>query len=246
MPQPLELSTPDAILFDLDDTILTSHSGDPKQLWLQSVVKYIDRFDSLTTQELFLEIGRVAGEFWSDPERHRKGRLQIKLSRQQIASKAAQNLNCRNDEAAFELAAHYHDTREQGVIPFVGALETLQHFKTSQVKTALITNGSSEVQRLKINKFGLERYFDHVLVEGEFGAGKPEPLVYQHLMEKLLTEPENTWIVGDNLEWEVRVPGQLGMVTFWNDFMKTGLPEGSPTPHRIIHSIHELIDLTKF
>lgn len=88
------------------------------------------------------------------------------------------------------------------------------------------------------------QYFDVVLIEGEFGRGKPDPAVYTHLVTELEVSAQESWIVGDNLEWEVRVPQQLGFHAVWNDFLHRGLPPGhAVVPDRIINSIHELIDL---
>ena len=234
---------PAAILFDLDDTILTCEGGDYLRLWMNSVEEHIHLFDGLSADVLFEEIRRVADEFWSDPDRHRRGRLDIRVSRQEFVATAASNLNHGNDEAAIQLADHYHE-KESHVVPFEGALETLEYFRQSSTKTALITNGSGDVQREKIDKYQLDQYFDAVLVEGEFGMGKPNPGVYAHLVQELGVSEQESWIVGDNLEWEVRVPQQLGFFAIWNDFRGKGLPADSDVvPDRIVNSIRELIDL---
>ena len=67
---------------------------------------------------------------------------------------------------------------------------------------ALITNGAAEPQRAKVVRFALEHRFDHIQIEGEHGFGKPEERAYNHAMEVLDVGPEETWMVGDNLEWE--------------------------------------------
>jgi putative hydrolase of the HAD superfamily len=236
--------TPAAILFDLDDTILTCPGGDFVKLWRKSVEEHIHLFQELTADELFSEIRSVAKKFWSDPDRHRTGRLEIQAARQMIVATAASNLNRGDEEAAAVLANHYHAKREFDVVPFDGALETLEHFRRSPTKMALITNGASEIQRGKIDKYQLDQYFDVVLIEGEFGMGKPEPGVYSHVVQELGVAVGESWIVGDNLEWEVRVPQQLGFHTIWNDFSGRGLPPGHDVvPDRIVTSIHELVEV---
>lgn len=234
---------PAAILFDLDDTILSCEGGDYRKLWMQSVEEHIHLFDPLSADELFQEIRQVAREFWSDPDRHRRGRLEIQASRQQLVVTAASNLDRENDEAAVQLADHYHERREFNVVPFEGALETLEYFHRSATKTALITNGASEIQRMKIDKYRLDQYFDVVLIEGEFGRGKPDPAVYTHVVTELDVSAQESWIVGDNLEWEVRVPQQLGFHAIWNDFLDRGLPpDHDVVPDRIVNGIRELMD----
>ena len=120
---------PAAILFDLDDTILSCEGGDYRKLWMQSVEEHIHLFGDLAPDALYQEIRQVAREFWSDADRHRRGRLEIKTTRQHVVVTAASNLKHADDEAAVQLANHYHERREFNVVPFEGALETLDHFR---------------------------------------------------------------------------------------------------------------------
>jgi len=79
------------------------------------------------------------------------------------------------------------------------------------------------------------------LVEGEFGVGKPDDRVYLHALDQLNVKPEETWMVGDNLEWDVRTPQRLGIFGIWLDFAGQGLPENSLVhPDRIIRSLSEV------
>ena len=237
---------PSAILFDLDDTILEGEGGDHMKLWMKSVEKYSHLFPGSSPVAFFNEIRIVADEFWSDPHRHRAGRLDIRKARHNIVSKAARRLGHPNQESAVKLADHYHDKREFNVTLFPGALETLDYFRKSPVKTALITNGSADVQRSKIDKFHLDQFFDLVLVEGEFGMGKPNPEVYSHIVSQLGVTAGESWIVGDNLEWEVRVPQELGFFAIWNDHRNQGLPEGKNiVPDKIVNTISEIVEMVQ-
>ena len=47
--------------------------------------------------------------------------------------------------------------------------------------------------------------------------------------------PRETWMVGDNLEWEIVAPQRLGIYAIWHDGYGIGLPQASPIrPDRII------------
>jgi putative hydrolase of the HAD superfamily len=60
-------------------------------------------------------------------------------------------------------------------------------------------------------------------------------------MTALGVEAHQTWMVGDNLEWEVAAPQRLGIYSIWHDHLGEGLPPGSPVrPDRIIRTIAEL------
>lgn len=236
---------PKAILFDLDDTIITSKGGDRLELWKSSIEDHIHLFPSLKAHELFEEVRRLADIFWLDADRHEKGRLNMLETRKSFVRNAAENLNSPNAEAAVKVATSFHERREYNTIPFHKAIDTLEHFRQSDIKTALITNGGPETQRAKINTHKLEKYFDLIVIEGEFGIGKPNHQVYTHILTELDEKPEDTWIVGDNLDWEVRAPQELGFYTIWNDFKKEGLPDETIIPHKTVHSIFELIELTE-
>lgn len=81
---------------------------------------------------------------------------------------------------ARELADSYtalREEREETIAPFPGAIETLHRFRDKGVRPGL-TNGRAETQRAKVDRFGLDSLFDFVLIEGEFGVGKPDERVY--------------------------------------------------------------------
>ena len=107
---------------------------------------------------------------------------------------------------------------------------------------ALITNGAAEPQRAKVVRFALEQRFDHIQIEGEHGFGKPEERAYKHAMEVLGVGPQETWMVGDNLEWEIVAPQRLGIYAIWQDAYGVGLPADSPIrPDRIIRRLSEVL-----
>ena len=97
-------------------------------------------------------------------------------------------------------------------------------------------------QRAKVERFALTHRFDHIQIEGEHGFGKPDQRAYRHAMQTLgVTAPE-TWMIGDNLEWEIEVPQRLGIYAIWMDAHGEGLPaESTVKPDRIIRSLTELL-----
>jgi hypothetical protein len=101
------------------------------------------------------------------------------------------------------------------------------------IKLALITNGAAEPQRAKVVRFALEHRFDHIQIEGEHGFGKPEERAYNHAMEVLGVGPHETWMVGDNLEWEIMAPQRLGIHAIWHDGYGVACPRlpDPPRPH---------------
>ena len=106
---------------------------------------------------------------------------------------------------------------------------------------ALVTNGSAATQRAKVVRFGLAGLFDSILIEGELGFGKPDPRIYAEALRALDVTPADTWMVGDNLEWDVAQPQRMGMSGIWIDVRGAGLPPGCPVPpSRIVRALSDL------
>ncbi len=106
----------------------------------------------------------------------------------------------------------------------------------------MLSNGKGETQRDKVVRFGLEPLFDCIILEGEFGIGKPDRRVFDHALSELNVKPSDAWMVGDNLQWEVAAPQALGIKGIWVDWKGTGLPaDTGVVPDRIVRSIAELV-----
>jgi putative hydrolase of the HAD superfamily len=116
--------------------------------------------------------------------------------------------------------------------------------KLRGTRLALVTNGASEVQRAKIERFHLARRFDHIQIEGEHEFGKPDERAYLHALRQLEVDAQDAWMVGDNLEWEVAAPQRLGIFAIWFDGAAKGLPRDTHIkPDRIVASLSELLQL---
>ena len=233
---------PDAIFFDLDDTILASTTL-AGQIWCTVSKKFAERLETHDSKQLFdaIEIERTL--YWSDPERHRRGRLNPSLSAKEVALWALARLGADDVGMASEMGEAYQTRRDEQIHPFPGAKELLSTLMERGVKLALITNGNGRLQWSKITKFGLEYYFDCIVIEEQFGFGKPDRRVYRHAMGHLGSLPEHTWMIGDNLEWEVAVPKQLGNKGIWVDNHGSGLPANLDVqPDKIIRGLSELLE----
>jgi len=238
MPKGLPL----AILFDLDDTILTDAvNGD--RCWRTVCDRFAVEVPGLTSARLLAEIDKVRVWYWSDPDRHRRGRLDLERARQELVAMALQALGADAPDLARRIAQAFSALRDEALGPIPGALDTLRRLRERGVRLALVTNGSSAAQRHKIDRFGLAPLFDCIIIEGEFGTGKPDEQVYLHACEQLGAVPAEAWMVGDRLDWDVAAPQRLGILAIWVDKAGQGLPPSSPVrPDRIIRSLPELLE----
>ena len=163
-------------------------------------------------------------------------------ARRELIQGTLNRLGVNDPSLTDEMSDVFSASREDAVHPLPGAVETLQRLRDLGVRLALITNGEAEGQRRKVETFGLARFFECVLIEGEFGVGKPDERVYRHALDHLDAQPSEAWMVGDNLEWEVAAPQRLGLYSIWVDVTGAGLPEFADVrPDRIIQALPELL-----
>ncbi|MEZ6190307.1 MAG: HAD family hydrolase [Phycisphaerales bacterium] len=214
----------------------------PDRLWTRTAEHFADRagVDAVSFDKQ-MKLSREW--FWSDPERNRVGRLDLDKARAGCVEHALRELNASDTTLAAEIADWFTQRRITAMQPFDGAIDAIKTLKKAGVKLALISNGKGETQREKVVRFELEPLFDCIVLEGEFGAGKPDRRVFDHALNELGVHATETWMVGDNLHWEVAAPQALGMKGIWLDWRGAGLPDDTEiVPDRIIRSIAELID----
>jgi len=233
-----------ALLFDLDDTLLDYSSGVDGS-WAGACHACCPQA-SVDPAALLGELAETRRWFWDDPERHRRERVNMLGAWQHIVEFALERLGCAAPGLAAAVAGDFAARRREGMRLFPDALEVLEHFRRQGVPLALVTNGDAVQQRDKIERHGLARFFDAILIEGEFGTGKPEEVVYHHALQALGASATTAWMVGDHLEWDVGAPQRLGVRGVWMDREGRGLPSGSVVrPHRIIRALDELIVLER-
>jgi putative hydrolase of the HAD superfamily len=231
---------PRAVLLDLDDTILDD-SGGLISSWRAACHAHCSSMDGLDPDVVFNAIDRTREWYWSDPERHRAGRLELAWARGEVVRLALVEIGIADDDLARRIGETYHSLRDEAIKPFDDAVATVEWLRVQGCKLALLTNGGSAGQRLKIDRFALAPLFDAILIEGEVGFGKPDPRIYIQALAALDVPATEAWMVGDNLEWDVAGPQREGIAGIWIDARGRGIPAGHAVqPHRIIGRLADL------
>jgi putative hydrolase of the HAD superfamily len=235
---------PRAMLIDMDDTILSAYSR-PDLAWNIVATEFAGELAPLSPQRVAAAIVDSGRKFWATADA--VWRLKLDEARHEVAKGGFATLAAAGETAlptslAIRLADRFTAYREEQMFVFPGAHEAIDALKAFGVKLALVTNGAAGIQRAKVERFALAHRFDHIQIEGEHGFGKPEERAYLHAMEALGVTASETWMIGDNLEWEVTVPQRLGIYAIWIDVHGEGLPaESTVKPDRIIRSLTELL-----
>ena len=233
---------PPAIILDLDDTLLDDSLASD-ECWARVATLHALTLAPVTESAALLAAIQYARSwYWSDAARSAEGRVDLALARRMIVREALTSLGAPDAEAlAARIAADYGQLRDAAMRALPGSLETVAALRERGVRLGMITNGGATSQRAKIERFALAPLFDVIVIEGEFGCGKPDERVYRHALAALESTPETTWMVGDSLQNDVLAPQRLGLTGVWVNTSGRALPEGATErPACVIRALSEL------
>lgn len=233
------------LLLDLDDTLL-DYSGGVDECWAAACGVGCSGavVDAQTLVPAVVESRRT---FWEDPTRHRRERVNMLGAWTKIVVRALESLGRPDPALAASIATEFWKRRRDRMRLFPDARACLEGWRANGVRLGMVTNGDASQQRDKITRHALAGYFDVIVIEGEFGAGKPDEAVYRHALDTLGARPDDTCMVGDHLDFDVAGAQRLGMRGIWIDRVGAGLPAGCVVrPDGIIRALTELEEaLTK-
>lgn len=122
-----------------------------------------------------------------------------------------------------------------------GALELLDRLH-GRVPMGLVTNGYSEVQRPRLERFGLTDYFSSITVSSEIGHAKPSSAFFDvALAAHDRPDPATVLVVGDSLTSDIAGGAASGCATCW--FNPTGAPDPDTNGPRVDHVATTLADV---
>ena len=233
---------PKAIMLDMDDTILADALMSDR-CWQEVCDRFASRIGYESGDALLETIRDIRQSNLSNRERLDRGGADLRSVRQALLSSAFATLGIGDSELVQEMTDSYMALKLVNVEPFPGALDALRKLKQDGFRLALITNGLADEQWAKIRLAELEPLFESILIEGEFGVGKPDPRVFLHTLDRLKVQSEDTWMVGDNLVNDVGGAQAVGIGGVWVDWQGRGLPERSAVkPDHIIQAITDLVN----
>jgi putative hydrolase of the HAD superfamily len=228
------------VILDLDDTVI-DYTGASEACW-RGICEEAAGPLGVECGQLHTALMAQRVAFWADPELNLIGRHDLMAGSRIIVGRTLEIFGIGDETFAVRMAQQYHDRRVDLVYLFPESISTLEALRERGHRLAMITNGGAEGQRAKIVRFDLEKHFDYIVVEGEFGHGKPDERVYRHALEQLGVEASEAMMVGDDLERDVAGPQRVGMCGVWVDRAGNGLPtECTIRPDRIIDSLAALL-----
>lgn len=144
-----------------------------------------------------------------------------------------------DDPDLAEAMADAYETAQRAGHPLIdGAAQAVQALSAS-FRLGLLTNGPSDIQRLKLAGTGLASAFETVVVSGEAGVGKPAPDAFRLVLDGLHVGPSEAVMVGDSWERDVAGAQAVGIRPVWISGGRPA-PEADPAV-TVVESIGEII-----
>ena len=124
--------------------------------------------------------------------------------------KPLEHYGIHDDELADRLSEDYVYWSPRIVRLVPGTMELLDYLKP-KYHLHLITNGFQEVQHTKLSGSGMEPYFETLTVSEEVGVKKPNPEIFEYAMRKAGTTPEESLMIGDEMDVDIDGARAAGM-----------------------------------
>ena len=83
-----------------------------------------------------------------------------------------------------------------------GAIEILEYLE-NKYSMHIITNGFKEVQKKKLEKSTITKYFKTITISEEVGYKKPSPIIFDYALKKANAINSNSLMIGDSYQVDI-------------------------------------------
>ena len=83
-----------------------------------------------------------------------------------------------------------------------GTIDLLEYL-SNRYQMHIITNGFKEVQKKKLEKSKIIKYFNTITISEEVGYKKPNPIIFNYALKKAATTSDSSLMIGDSYQADV-------------------------------------------
>jgi len=151
------------------------------------------------------------------------------------------DLGITNSDEIAAIRHAYFDRMADTLELMDGALDTLDLLRKA-FTVFLVTNGASNLQRSKIDRFSLSDRVDAILVSGEIGSEKPDRAIFAHALRQAAVPAVRAAHVGDSLLTDVAGANDAGLLSVWirSPLMVSRTSDPRLTPAVTLDHVREL------
>lgn len=212
-----------AVLFDLDDTLF-DHRGCARDA-LGAVQESQTCFRSMPFEALEQAHATFLEELHAEVM---LGRVPIDDARIERFRRLLQSAGADgSDVSARNLATLYRETYRIRRRAVAGAPALMAAVKR-HARIGIVSNNILDEQQEKLQVCELDQFVDELVVSGEVGVSKPDPVIFQVAMKRLDVRADETVMVGDSWAADIEGARGVGVRAIWFN------PLGLPPPDRSV------------
>jgi putative hydrolase of the HAD superfamily len=217
----------DAVLFDLDETLLDRTTS------LHAFLG--DQFERYAGS-----LGDVSLDKWRDRflTLDQRGHTHKTLVYPAILREFGGNVATQH-----ELFADYSSRCADFAKPFDGMAETLAEIRALGLRIGIVTNGETEFQTKYIDALKLKPLVDAILISQHEGLRKPDPVLFHRAADRLLVSAKRCLFVGDNPVADILGAAATGMQTAWFRGSTDWPVDQPPNPGAAINRLETILHL---
>lgn len=220
------------LYFDIDRTLWDTESNSRLTL-SQLIERHIPEL-SLWFDE-FLNIFRIENEkLWA---KYRDGEITKEYLRNNRFNNAFVLMGIDASLVSSKINEDFINEAPYKTALFPYTLEVLEYLKDKGYRLYLLTNGFSEVQKIKIRESKLEPFFEKMITSEDTGYQKPHKKIFEYALKTVNAKKVESIMIGDDLNNDIFGAKRFGMDTIFFNPEKT---KHNSQPNFEIHSLNEL------
>lgn len=195
------------LLFDLDHTLWDFEKNSNETL---SQLFYEYGLDLLLKVDLNTFLIRFKENNYKVWKEYESGKIDKSILRQKRFNDTLLSFRIQNNQLAQNISEKYLSIApyKTNLIPF--AKELLDNIYT-KYEMIIITNGFEDVQKIKMEQTGLNKYFKKIISSDTCGYKKPEPSIFKLALNNLNGTRKESLMIGDSYHSDIWGAMQFGI-----------------------------------
>ncbi len=222
------------IFFDLDHTIW-DFDRNAQETLLELYEVYLLQALGLTCSTAFIErYTENNHRLW---QKYHLGEITKETLRQERFRNTFLELGIKPEQVPHQFEEDYVRISPTKTNLFEGAVKVLAYLQ-QKYQLHIISNGFKETTLTKMDLSGLNPYFTQVIISEDVGVNKPNRLIFEHALDKASAIKQESIMIGDSLEADIRGAQDFGMKAIFFNPLKVEQPADVDWQ---IHSLEELL-----
>jgi putative hydrolase of the HAD superfamily len=203
-----EVSQIEAVLFDLDDTLF-DHTRAQNEVIVKVAGDYLELFGGIDDDALVAAF-RKADDVAVDIFYTGVPLDEVRLERSRLL---LANLGI-GEDISDGITEKYIRAYVRAYYPIENAERVVQSL-VGKYKLGIVSNGSREMQRFKLESLNILDHLDCMFFSEGFGIRKPDPEIFLAAADELGVAPAECLFVGNSYRDDVEGAKKVGMLTCW-------------------------------